>query len=59
MINQISELEIKNIENVSKKLRRLILIMIHNAKSGHPGGSLSCIDILNVLFTKFMNHYPE
>ena len=59
MINQISELEIKDIEEVSKKLRKNILMMIHNAQSGHPGGSLSCIDILNVLFTKCMKHYPE
>ena len=33
--------------------------MIDNAKSGHPGGSLSSVDILNVLFTKIMKHYPE
>ena len=59
MINQISDLEIKEIQKVSKKLRREILMMIHNAKSGHPGGSLSCVDILNVLFTKCMTHYPE
>ena len=59
MVTQIPELEIEKIQNVSKKLRRHILMMIHNAKSGHPGGSLSCIDILNVLFTKCMNHYPE
>ncbi len=59
MIDQISELEIKDIEEVSKKLRKNILMMIHNAQSGHPGGSLSCIDILNVLFTKCMKHYPE
>ena len=59
MINQITELEIQNIEQVSKKLRKQILMMIHNSQSGHPGGSLSCIDILNVLFTKSMKHYPE
>ena len=59
MISQISELEIKETKEVSKKLRREVLMMIHNAKSGHPGGSLSCIDILNVLFTKCMKHYPE
>ena len=59
MVTQISEFEIQQIHNVSKKLRRHILMMIHNAKSGHPGGSLSCIDILNVLFTKCMKHYPE
>lgn len=59
MINQISELEIKEVKEISKKLRREILTMIHNAKSGHPGGSLSCVDILNVLFTKCMTHYSE
>lgn len=59
MINQISEIEIEEIEKVSKKLRSNILMMIHNAKSGHPGGSLSCTDILNVLFTKCMKHFPD
>ena len=59
MINQITELEIENIKQVSKKLRKQILMMIHNAQSGHPGGSLSSVDILNVLFTKCMKHYPE
>ena len=29
--------------------------MIHNAKSGHPGGSCSCVDILAVLYKKVMN----
>ena len=59
MINQVSTLEVQEIEQVSKKLRGQILKMIHNSQSGHPGGSLSCIDILNVLFTKCMTHYPE
>lgn len=59
MINQVTNLEVEEISNVSKKLRSNILKMIHNSQSGHPGGSLSCIDILNVLFTKCMKHYPE
>ena len=29
--------------------------MIHNAKSGHPGGALSCVDILAVLYKKVLN----
>ena len=29
--------------------------MVHNAKSGHPGGSLSCVDILAVLYKKVLN----
>lgn len=36
-------------------LRADILKMIHNAKSGHPGGALSCIDILSVLYKKVLN----
>lgn len=36
-------------------LRRDILKMIHNAKSGHPGGALSCVDILSVLYKKVLN----
>ena len=50
----LSESEINSLTQSSKKLRREILMMIHGAKSGHPGGSLSCIDILNVLYSKCM-----
>lgn len=32
------------------KLRRLVLQMIHQAGSGHPGGSLSAVDIITVLY---------
>lgn len=56
MTKQITEAEIEDIKEVSKKIRREILTMIYNAKSGHPGGSLSSVDILNVLFTKCMKH---
>ena len=59
MISQITESDINVLKSASKKLRSQILTMIHNSKSGHPGGALSCIDILNVLFSKVMKHYPE
>lgn len=36
-------------------VRRDILKMIHNAKSGHPGGAFSCVDILSVLYKKVLN----
>lgn len=58
-MNKLTQNEIEEIKNTSKKLRRQILKMIHGSKSGHPGGSLSCIDILNVLFTKCMKICPE
>ena len=36
-------------------LRQEIIKMIHNAKSGHPGGAYSCVDILAVLYKKVLN----
>jgi transketolase len=33
--------------------------MIYTAKAGHTGGSLSCVDILNVLYNHVMNITPE
>lgn len=40
-------------------LRKNILKYIFNAKAGHTGGSLSCIDILNVLYNKVLNIDPN
>lgn len=34
----------------SKELKENILRLIYYAKAGHPGGSLSCIDLLNYLY---------
>lgn len=43
----------------AKNMRKLILEAIYNSKSGHPGGSLSCADIIAVLFNEEMNISPE
>ncbi len=42
-------------QNFTKEVRKDVLKMIHNAKSGHPGGALSCVDILAVLYNKVLN----
>jgi len=39
--------------------RKNILKYIFHANAGHTGGSLSCIDILNVLYNHAMNVSPE
>lgn len=39
--------------------RKLIIRMISKAGSGHPGGSLSCIDILTALFCNEMKLDPK
>lgn len=51
-------MKIENIEElkeISKKVRISIIEQVYNAKSGHPGGSLSCADILTVLYFNQMN----
>mgnify|MGYP001245887625 CR=1 FL=1 len=48
------DLQIKSIE-----YRKKILQYIVGAKAGHTGGSLSCVDILNVLYNHVLNVSPE
>jgi transketolase len=40
---------------ISKEVRKNIINMIYEAKSGHPGGSLSCADIITYLYFEKMN----
>ena len=39
--------------------RKRLLKYIKNANAGHTGGSLSCVDILNVLYNRILNVSPE
>lgn len=43
----------------STAYRKKILQYIYRAKAGHTGGSLSCVDILNVLYNHVMNVGPQ
>lgn len=40
-------------------LRKDIITMIAAAKSGHPGGSLSAVDLITVLYFNVMKHDPK
>lgn len=39
--------------------RREVLRVIYQAGAGHTGGSLSCVDILNVLYNRVLNVSPD
>lgn len=41
--------------SISKEIRKNIIEMIYESKSGHPGGSLSCADIMTYLYFEKMN----
>src|ERR1051326_7354000 len=46
------------LQAIAKQIRREIVEMITHAKSGHPGGSLSAVEILVTLFFDVMRHDP-
>ncbi|MBI1870662.1 MAG: transketolase [Chlamydiae bacterium] len=50
------KLSIKELENLAHEMRKDIIIMIGKAASGHPGSSLSAIDIITALFFNIMRH---
>ncbi len=52
-------MEIKELEKIAKKIRINIIKQVYNAKSGHPGGSLSSADILTALYFNEMNINPS
>jgi len=52
-------LSIAEMEAIAKKLRRHIITMIGKAGSGHPGGSLSAVEILTTLYFKLLRHDPK
>jgi transketolase len=43
---------------IAKRLRRHIVTMIGRAGSGHPGGSLSAVEIVTTLYFRLLRHRP-
>ena len=56
MAKPLSEEEMRE---VAKKLRRHIITMTARAGSGHPGGSLSSVEIVTALFFNVLHHDPK
>lgn len=49
----------KELQRKSVEYRKKVLQYIYGAKAGHTGGSLSCTDILNVLYNKVLHVDPD
>ncbi|MDR3561042.1 MAG: transketolase [Negativicutes bacterium] len=45
----------KSLLQITGQMRRDIVKMLHNVQTGHPGGSLSAVEILTVLYFNQMN----
>lgn len=51
--------ELVRLTEISKNIRKLILETVAEAGSGHPGGSLSAVEILVTLYFYKMKHDPK
>jgi transketolase len=47
-------MQTKEIKDIATQVRRDIVRMVHGSKSGHPGGSLGCTDIVVALYFQQM-----
>jgi transketolase len=59
MAEKLTQEQVTKLENYAKSIRSSIVKMVTEAKSGHPGGSLSAADILTTLYFAEMNVDPE
>lgn len=56
---KLTEERLEELKRTAKEIRKDIIRMVAEANSGHPGGSLSCADIMTVLFFEEMNLNPQ
>lgn len=59
MAKTLTETQVLDLQTKAKAIRRNIVKMITEAKSGHPGGSLSAADIVTTLYFAEMNVDPQ
>ena len=52
-------MDIKQLKIKSLDYRKTLLEIIYNSNAGHTAGSLSCIDIVNVLYNDVLNITPK
>ncbi len=49
---------VEELKEIAAQVRRDIIRMVYNAKSGHPGGSLGCTDVVTALYFEVMDINP-
>ena len=51
--------DVEKLKDIARLIRADVVKEVYSAKSGHPGGALSIVDILTVLYFNQMNINPE
>ena len=50
------EYNLESLEKFTSQVRRDIVRMVHAQNSGHPGGSLGCVEYFTAIYKVIMNH---
>ncbi len=50
--------DITELKNLCTQVRRDIVRMVHAVSSGHPGGSLGCVEFFVALYKEVLHHNP-
>ncbi len=59
MLNVLMSKSLAELQDIAKRVRREIVEMTGAAKSGHPGGSLSAVEVLVELYFDYMKIDPK
>lgn len=51
-------LSLPELETLARQVRRHVITAVRDGKSGHPGSSLSCVDLLVTLYFGVLRHDP-
>jgi transketolase len=51
--------DLEELKKLCGQVRRDIVRMVHAVNSGHPGGSLGCVEYFVALYGKVMKHDPR
>jgi transketolase len=57
--NFITMSNLQELEKMCGQVRRDIVRMVHAVSSGHPGGSLGCVEFFVALYGKVLKHNPK
>ena len=52
-------MDASELKKIAALVRQDIIRAVYSANSGHPGGSLSCADLMTALYFREMNVNPE
>ncbi len=51
--------DIQKLKETAAQIRRDVVHMVYNCQSGHPGGSLGCVEYFTALYFEVMKHKPK